>query len=367
MNLRNLMVNAFLILAAGLAFTHSVSAGSFTPIRVNAGGKVYTDSLGQTWSADTDYSGGNVHATTSPIKGTPDPTLYQTYRYGQFSYQFAVPNGGYNVVLKFAESYWHSAGQRIFSVSINGVLVLTNFDIVAAAGAPLTAIDRAFTIKVTSGTLTIKFIKGSADVPKVNAISVAPLSSASTAQGQLSLSPTSFAFGNVDIGTTASQTFTVSNTGTAAITLSHVSVSGAGFNATGVSSGVILNPGQSTTGTAAFAPATTGALTGSVLFTSNAANPSVTIALSGTGVQPPAATHSVLLKWAPTASTVVGYYVHRGTASGGPFTTLNATPVSTTTYTDTTIQSGVYYYAVTSVDSTQVQSAYSNEVSVTVP
>jgi len=49
-----------------------------------------------------------------------DPKLYQTERYGNFTYQFTVPNGGYNVTLKFAEFYWTSAGKRIFNVAING-------------------------------------------------------------------------------------------------------------------------------------------------------------------------------------------------------------------------------------------------------
>jgi hypothetical protein len=183
----------------------------------------------------------------------------------------------------------------------------------------------------------------------------------------VSFSQTSFVFGNVNIGTTASETFTLSNTGTAEIIFSGVSISGAGFNATGVSSGVTLNPGQSTTLTATFTPATAAAVTGSVAFISNAANPSAAIALSGTGVQP--AAHFAFLTWNPsTTSDVVGYYVYRGTASAGPFTVLNPAAVSTTTYTDSTVQSGqVYYYVVTSVDSSSTQSAYSNAVSAMIP
>jgi hypothetical protein len=320
-----------------------------------------------------DFSGGDVYRNNSPINNTPDPALYQTERFGVFSYQFAVPNGSYNVVLKFAEIYWTAVGQRIFNVSINGTQVLTNFDIVAAAGGPLTAIDKTFPVTVTNGTVTIQFIPGSADWPKVSAISLTPLSSTSTSAlpptstGQVSFSQTSLVFGNVNIGSTASETFTLSNTGTAEIIFSGVSVSGAGFNATGVSSGVTLNPGQSTTLTATFTPATAAAVTGSVAFTSNAANPSAAIALSGTGVQP--AAHFALLTWnASTTSDVVGYYVYRGTASAGPFTVLNAAAVSTTTYTDSNVQSGqVYYYVVTSVDSSSTQSAYSNAVSATIP
>ena len=361
-------VKTFLICLglAGMALTHSTFAGTFISIRVHAGGSAYTDSLGQTWNADTDFSGGDVYGTASPINNTPDPALYQTERWSAFSYQFAVPNGSYNVVLKFAEIYWNSVGQRVFNVSINGTQVLTNFDIVAAAGAPLTAIDQTFPVTVTNGTVTIQFIPGSADLPKVSAINLVPSSSTSPPVGQLTLSQANFAFGNVYIGTTVSQTFSLSNTGTATITFSGVSVSGAGFSATGVSNGVMLKPGQSITLTATFTPATAAAVTGSVAFTSNAANPSATIVLSGTGVQP---THSVFLMWNPSTSPgVIGYFVYRGAASAGPFTVLNTSPVSTTAYTDTTVQSGqVYYYVVTAVDSSDTQSTYSNVTSATIP
>jgi len=193
MNLRNLLVRIFLacLAVACGAFTQSASAGGFTPIRVHAGGGAYTDTLGQTWSADTGFSGGNVAGTTSAINNTPDPALYQTERYTAFSYQFAVPNGSYNVVLKFAEIYWTSVGQRIFNVAINGTQVLTNFDIVAAAGAPLTAIDKTFPVMVTNGMVTIQFIPGSIDWPKVSAIEIAQGSGTAATSGSPSLVSTS--------------------------------------------------------------------------------------------------------------------------------------------------------------------------------
>jgi hypothetical protein len=147
-------------------------AGSFTPIFVNSGGAAYTDSLGNGWSADTGFVGGDIANTTSSIENTPDPKLYQTERYGNSSYQFTIPNGSYNVVFKFAEIYWTKTGQRIFNVSINGTRVLTNFDIVAAAGAALTAIDKTFPVTVTNGQITIQFTSGSANLPKVSAIEI---------------------------------------------------------------------------------------------------------------------------------------------------------------------------------------------------
>ena len=144
----------------------------FSPILVHSGGAAYTDTLGQAWSADKDFIGGSTGSTTNTIANTPDPALYQTERYGDFSYQFTVPNGSYNVVLKFAEIYWTTTGQRLFNVSINGTQVLTNFDIVAAAGAPLTAIDKTFPVTTTTNQVTVQFTTGTANLPKVSAIEI---------------------------------------------------------------------------------------------------------------------------------------------------------------------------------------------------
>ncbi len=50
--------------------------------------------------------------------------------------------------------------------------MLTNFDIIATAGAALTAIDKTFPVTVTNGQVTIQFTSGSADLPKVSAIQI---------------------------------------------------------------------------------------------------------------------------------------------------------------------------------------------------
>ncbi len=162
--------------AATAVVTLSPPAGSFSPIRVHAGGASYTDSQGNLWTADTGFVGGNTASTTHAISNTTDPKLYQSERYGGFSYVFTVPNGNYNVVLKFAEIYWSSAGQRIFNVAINGTTVLSNFDIVAQAGAAFTALDKTFPVTVTNGSIAIQFTNGSADLPKVSAIGISSAS-----------------------------------------------------------------------------------------------------------------------------------------------------------------------------------------------
>ena len=74
--------------------------------------------------------------------------------------------------LNLWNSSWTKIGQRIFNVSINGTQVLANFDIIAAAGAPLTAIDKSFPVTVTGNSITVQFTTGSANLPKISAIAI---------------------------------------------------------------------------------------------------------------------------------------------------------------------------------------------------
>jgi Abnormal spindle-like microcephaly-assoc'd, ASPM-SPD-2-Hydin/Immunoglobulin I-set domain len=181
----------------------------------------------------------------------------------------------------------------------------------------------------------------------------------------LNSSASSLSFGSVNVSSSSTQSVTLSNAGNSTVTISNVTVSGAGFNASGVS-GVMLNPGQTATLTATFAPATAGSVTGTISVVSNATNSPDTISLSGTGVA--TVTHSVSLAWSPSTSPVVGYNTYSSQTSGGPYTKMNSAPVASTSYTDSAVQAGLtYFFVVTSVDSNNVESAYSTEVSALVP
>src|SRR5713226_137872 len=105
-------------------------------------------------------------------------------------------------------------------------------------------------------------------------------------QSQLSVIPPSASFGNVGVGTRNTYAFTMTNSGRASVTVSQVHVSGSGLSVGGLSLPLTLAPGQKTTFSVVFAPASTGNITGSVSLVSNALNSPTTIALSGTGVQP---------------------------------------------------------------------------------
>ena len=136
--------------------------------------------------------------------------------------------------------------------------------------------------------------------------------------------------------------------------------------ASGVPSGTILAPGQSTALIVTFAPASSGNAVGSVSVASNATGGAKVVALSGTGTA--SSVHSVLLSWTPSTSSVVGYNVYASTVSGSGYANLTPGTVATLSYTDGGLQTaGTRYYVVTSVDSTNTESAFSNEVSAIIP
>jgi hypothetical protein len=137
---------------------------------VNAGGPKYTDAQGIIYRGHTQFSTGYANTTTAAIAGTTDDRLYQSERYGDFSYAIPVMNGDYLVTLRFAEIYWTQPGQRVFNVLIEGVKVLSKLDVVAKVG-PNTAYDVTIPIHVTDGQLNIKF-QSVVDYAKVSAIMV---------------------------------------------------------------------------------------------------------------------------------------------------------------------------------------------------
>lgn len=182
----------------------------------------------------------------------------------------------------------------------------------------------------------------------------------------LSASSTNLSFGNVAIGASAHLSVTLANTGNSSVTISSVTGSSGVFSTSGVSAGLILAPGQNATLSVVFAPSASGSLTGSLAIASSATNSPAAISLSGVGVQPKV--HSVTLSWSPSISSVAGYNVYRTSSSGGTYTKLNSSLISSNQYTDPTAMGGqTYYYAATSVSSAGQEGSFSAPISVTIP
>jgi Abnormal spindle-like microcephaly-assoc'd, ASPM-SPD-2-Hydin len=100
----------------------------------------------------------------------------------------------------------------------------------------------------------------------------------------LTVNPGSLSFGNVTVGSSATQSVTLASTGTAPVQVTTATISGAGFTVSGASFPVTLNPKQTVTLTVQFKPTTSGAASGKLAIVSNSSvNPTAAISLSGTG------------------------------------------------------------------------------------
>lgn len=127
------------------------------PVYVNAGGLSYTDSLARTFAPGTGFVGGVTSQAPFALDSTSDAPLFYSYRSGaHFTFTRPVANGDYELFLDFADPTSTSTGQRAFDVSAEGHTILSDYDVVADAGAHH-AVVKAFDVHVTGGTLDLSF------------------------------------------------------------------------------------------------------------------------------------------------------------------------------------------------------------------
>jgi hypothetical protein len=260
-----------------------------------------------------------------------------------------------------------NATLTISQITVTGagytVTGLSTATTIAALGS--VTFDAIFTPATASGTVPGSIVIATNGLPAQLTIPLTGISIAATTV--LGASPSSLAFGNVNLNTSTPMTTTITNTGNSNVTITGVNTVGAGFSSSGVSNGLTLTPNQTATLTVTFDPTTAGAVSGaSVTIVSNAGG--LAIPVSGTGTA--AAQDSVSLTWtASSSSDVTGYYAYRSTTEGSGYVKLNPTsPTSTEEYTDSTVESGTtYYYVVTAVDSSDVESDYSAPATAVIP
>ena len=183
--------------------------------------------------------------------------------------------------------------------------------------------------------------------------------------GQLSASPASINFGTVAVGSDSHVTGTLT-AGTSDVTVASGAASGSGYSLSGITFPVTITAGHSVQYVVTFAPQAVGSTPGSVSFTSNASDSSLTQLFTGDGTQ--LSSHTVALVWDPSTSSVIGYNVYRSSAPGGPYSRINPTLDPGTSLTDDSVESGqTYYYVTTSVDSEGGESTYSNQAQAIIP
>lgn len=331
--------------------TPPAPAGTAAVWRIHAGGAAFTDVQGNSWSADTLFNTGvPVDWGSVGISGAADSRIYQSERYDpagapELQYDLPVANGTYTVRLHFAENYISNAwpnggvGARVFSVQAEGATVLPNVDIVALAGIRA-ALVRTFSVTVTDGVLSLRFVHG-IENPLINGIEV--LATADTTP------PT------VPGGLTATAQ------GTTSVLLSWSASSDAGTGVGGYRiwrNGTAVGTATGTTYTdTGLAPATTYVYSVSAFDLATPANESATSGTASATTLTPADTtpptvptglaaaaqdsSTIQLSWSASTDSgtgVAGYRIRRngtviGTSTGTGFTDTGLAPATAYSYT----------------------------------
>ncbi|WP_338917723.1 malectin domain-containing carbohydrate-binding protein [Salinirubellus litoreus] len=285
------------VLGAGVA----AAAPGDVLYRVNAGGpQLAATDGGPAWTADTGEDTSQYHNPTGSLSeysvsqtdgSVPASTptdVFASARWDdsggeELQWEFPVSSAGtYEVRLYFADGYADSAGQREFDVSVEGDLVLDNYDIVDDVGQNVGTM-KSFTTTVDDGTLDVDFAHAGANNPIISAIEIVE---AGSSPDELGTSTSSVDFGEVLTGETGTETVTLSNlggSGDPTIEITDVSVSGDGAFSVGSASQTTLAPGESTTVEVSYAPSSIGDSSGTLEVDHTGTNSPVTVALSGTG------------------------------------------------------------------------------------
>ena len=107
---------------------------------------------------------------------------------------------------------------------------------------------------------------------------------AGAATPQLTCSPAFLRFGDIVVGQTGGLLVSVTNSGQTSVTVSAITVSNSEFAPPSLSLPLVLLAGQSVDLTVSFTPTTIGWTHGTIQFSSNASNPTLTLDVRGTGV-----------------------------------------------------------------------------------
>ncbi|KAL9145704.1 hypothetical protein ABFS82_13G061000 [Erythranthe guttata] len=192
-NMEDLCTEASFELVAPPLVEENLTKDSTTVIGINVGSSTsveFQDSI--RFSEDGSFNGGDTIRTENPIIGdddTKDVRLYQTARFGSFSYHFEnLVSGEYLVDLHFSEIVFTDgpSGMRIFDVFLQDDKVVSCLDIYAQVGAhvPLVISDLKTCVNGDEG-LSVRF-EGVIGSPIVSGIFIRKDSSASSEEVRLS-------------------------------------------------------------------------------------------------------------------------------------------------------------------------------------
>jgi beta-galactosidase len=156
----------------------------FDQLAVNVGSRAQVaDDDAVVWEGDQPYRPGafgyvggeaKMFNKDLAIEGTRETPMYFSYREGLSAYRFDVPDGEYEVELRFAEPTAKAAGERVFGVSVNG-RALPVVDLAAQYGLARAAVLRVSATAVNGAGVVVRF-EPRVGLPILNAIRVRSLS-----------------------------------------------------------------------------------------------------------------------------------------------------------------------------------------------
>jgi beta-galactosidase len=153
----------------------SASAPAHFVLAMNASSCQYVDSTGTVWEACREYAprswgrvGGKLVTSHHRIFGTSDDALFQSALAGVSELRFDVPDGEYEIELRFAETQDKQPGDRAFDVIMNGVTTVGGVDpAVAGAYAALTRTAKVHCSRGLGLRVTFHAVRGEAMVSAV--------------------------------------------------------------------------------------------------------------------------------------------------------------------------------------------------------
>ncbi|MEW6416696.1 MAG: fibronectin type III domain-containing protein [Nitrospirota bacterium] len=181
----------------------------------------------------------------------------------------------------------------------------------------------------------------------------------------ISVSPVSYNFGDINVGSSSSHTFTVSNTGTTDLIINAINISGTDssqFNRQNDNcSGQTLSSLSSCTVQAVFNPTLAGLKSANLSIPYTLLPPSTPSGLTATTVS----SSQINLSWTDNSNNEVGFKIERKVGVSGIYSQIATVGANITTYSDTGLTPGtIYYYRVRAYNEGG-DSNYSNEASAT--
>ena len=137
-------------------FSYFESLAIERSIRINAGGDTVKIG-GTTYQEDLPYKPGGygyISGKVAVFENKQQDATLQSCRYENVAYRFDCNNGDYDVSLTFAENWLNQPGKRVFSILLNGQVVLADLDIAKEVGfgQPL---KKTFRVTATQGRLDL--------------------------------------------------------------------------------------------------------------------------------------------------------------------------------------------------------------------